>query len=476
MRYLNESTVELAALEYLRQLGYATAFGPNIAPGGERSERSSYQQVYLYDRLREAALRINAGTSASLVDDAIKRLRRAESLNPVDENFRVHQLLTEGVPVEHRGKDGSIRTRRVWLMDFEDPQNNDWLAVNQFTVVENGKNRRPDVLVFTNGLPLGLLELKNPAKVNATLKHAWNQIQTYRSDIPAVFTANAVTLISDGTSAAMSSFTGSFEHYAPWKTIEGREVTTNLPALEVAIKGVFDQRRLLDILKNFVVFSEETVTDKKSGQKIKAIIKRVAKYHQYWAVNAAVESTVTASGPTGDRRGGVVWHTQGSGKSFEMVFYAAKVMRDPRMSNPTLVFITDRNDLDDQLFGEVFAPAMILPESPAQADTRVELRQMLRRASGGIIFTTLQKFAPGEDGDRNPVLTDRRNVVVVADEAHRSQYGFGEKLDSKGQLKAGLAKHLRDALPNATYLGFTGTPIETNDKSTRAVFGDYIDV
>jgi type I restriction enzyme R subunit len=229
-------------------------------------------------------------------------------------------------------------------------------------------------------------------------------------------------------------------------------------------------------LKNFVVFSEETVTDKKSGQKIKALIKRVAKYHQYWAVNTAVESTVTASGPDGDRRGGVVWHTQGSGKSFEMVFYAAKVMRDPRMSNPTLVFITDRNDLDDQLFGEVFAPARILPEPPAQADTRVALRQMLRRASGGIIFTTLQKFAPGEDGDRNPVLTDRRNVVVVADEAHRSQYGFTEKLDSKGQLKAGLAKHLRDALPNATYLGFTGTPIETNDKSTRAVFGDYIDV
>jgi type I restriction enzyme R subunit len=472
----NESIVEDAALDYLRQLGYSTAFGPEIAPDGQFSERSSYEQVYLYDRLREAARRINADAGAALVDEAIKRLGRAESQNPVDENFRVHQLLTEGVPVEHRGKDGSIRTSRIWLIDFEHPQNNDWLAVNQFTVVENGKNRRPDVLVFVNGLPLGLLELKNPAAANATLKHAWNQIQTYRSDIPAVFTVNAVTLISDGTSAAMSSFTGGFEHYAPWKTIEGRELVTNLPALEVAIKGVFDQRRFLDILQNFVVFSEETVTDKKSGQKVKALIKRVAKYHQYWAVNAAVESTVKASSPAGDRRGGVVWHTQGSGKSFEMVFYAAKIMRDPRMSNPTLAFITDRNDLDDQLFGEVFAPAKILPERPAQADTRIELRQMLRRASGGIVFTTLQKFAPGEDGDRNPVLTDRRNVVVVADEAHRSQYGFGEKLDSKGQLKAGLAKHLRDALPNATYLGFTGTPIETGDKSTRAVFGDYIDV
>lgn len=274
----------------------------------------------------------------------------------------------------------------------------------------------------------------------------------------------------------MSSFTGGCEHYAPWKTIEGREIVTDLPALEVQIKGVFNQARFLDILRNFVVFSDETVTDKKSGQKVRALIKRVAKYHQYWGVNAAVESTVTAASPDGDRRGGVVWHTQGSGKSFEMVFYAAKTMRDPLMSNPTLVFITDRNDLDDQLFGEVFAPASILPEKPLQAETRAELRDLLRRASGGIIFTTLQKFRPGEDGDRNPILTDRRNVVVVADEAHRSQYGFGQKLDSQGHLKAGLAKHLRDALPGATYLGFTGTPIESNDKSTRAVFGDYIDI
>jgi type I restriction enzyme R subunit len=476
MTALNESLVEEATLDYLRQLGYSTAFGPEIAPDGEFSERSSYEQVYLHNRLREAATQINPQAGASLIDEAIKRLLRAESLNAAEENQRVHQLLTQGVPVEYREKDGSIRTSRIWLIDFEDLKNNDWLAINQFTVVENGKNRRPDILVFINGMPLGLLELKNPADTNATLKGAWNQVQTYRNDIPAVFTANAVTLISDGMSAAMSSFSGSFEHYAPWKTIDGREVVTNLPALEVAIKGVFDRRRFLDILQNFVVFSDETVTEGKSGQKIRALIKRVAKYHQYWAVNAAVESTVKASSPAGDRRGGVVWHTQGSGKSLEMVFYTAKIMRDPRMSNPTLVFITDRNDLDDQLFEEVFAPARILPERPVHADTRVELRQMLRRASGGIIFTTLQKFAPGEDGDRNPVLTDRRNVVVVADEAHRSQYGLREKLDSKGQLKAGLAKHLRDALPNATYLGFTGTPIESSDRSTRAVFGDDIDV
>lgn len=466
MTALNESTVELAALEYLRELGYATAFGPDIASDGIHPERSSYEHVYLYERLRDAARLINPDASALMINEAIKRLLRPESQNPLAENSRVHKLLTEGVLVEYRADDGSVRTTSVWLIDFDHPENNDWLAVNQFTVIEN-KNRRPDMLVFLNGIPIALFELKNSANEHATLRNAWNQVQTYRNDIPSIFTPNAVTVISDGTSAAMSSFSGAFEHYAPWKTIEGREVVTSKPALEVLIKGVFEQSRFLDILRNFVVFSDEG----------KGLVKRVSKYHQYWAVNAAVESTVEAAGPDGDRRGGVVWHTQGSGKSFEMVFYAAKLMRDPRMSNPTLVFITDRNDLDDQLFAEVFAPAEILPEKPAQADSRADLRTLLRRVSGGIIFTTLQKFSPGEDGDTNPVLTDRRNVVVVADEAHRSQYGFGESIDPKtGQLKAGLAKHLRDALPNATYLGFTGTPIERTDKSTRAVFGEYIDI
>lgn len=476
MSSFNESVVEGAALEWFAQLGYQTSSGPMLAPGEPGSERNSFEQIYLFGRLRDAARRINPGVGDELIEEAIKRLQRAESQSEVDENARVHKLLTEGVPVEYRDVDGSVRTTQIWLIDFDQPTKNDWLAVNQYTIVEGGKNRRPDVLVFVNGLPLGLLELKNPAAGGATLKKAWTKIQNYRTDIPSVFAANAVAVISDGTSAAMSSFTGGFEHFAPWKTIDGREVVTSLPSLEVLIKGVFEPARFLDILRNFVVFSDETVTDKKSGQKVRALIKRVTKYHQYWAVNAAVESTVTAASPDGDRRGGVVWHTQGSGKSFEMVFYAAKIMRDPRMSNPTLVFITDRNDLDDQLFEEVFAPASILPEPPQQAETRKELRDLLRRASGGFIFTTLQKFRPGEDGDRNPVLTDRRNVVVVADEAHRSQYGFGEKLDSAGRLKAGLAKHLRDALPGATYLGFTGTPIESNDRSTRVVFGDYIDI
>ena len=476
MSAFNENTVELAALEYFAELGYRTLHGPDIAPGEPGAERDSYEDVFIWGRLRDAIRRINPSTSPALIDEAIKRVRRAESQSPIDENYRLHQLITEGVPVEHRDADGSLRTTRLWLVDFEQPENNDWVAINQFTIVENGKNRRPDVLVLLNGMPLALLELKNPAAEHATLKSAWNQVQTYRQDIPSVFVPNAVTVISDGTSAAMSSYAGAFEHYAPWKTIEGREVVSNRPALEVLIKGVFEPKRFLDIVQNFVVFSDETVTDNATGQPTRVLVKRVAKYHQYWAVNAAVESTVQASQPDGDRRGGVVWHTQGSGKSFEMVFYAAKIMRDPRMANPTLVFITDRNDLDDQLFGETFAPARILPETPVQATTRSDLRVKLKRASGGIIFTTLQKFAPGEDGDANPVLTDRRNVVVVADEAHRSQYGFGETLDRHGRLRSGLAKHMRDALPGATYLGFTGTPIESSDKSTRSVFGDYVDV
>ncbi len=466
MTILNESTVETAALEYLRELGFATAFGPDIAADGERPERRSYDTVYLYGRLREALARINPSANTASVEEAVKRLQRAESQSAVAENMRVHGLLRDGVPAEMRDSSGQVRTELIQVVDYDNPENNDWLAVNQFTVDE-GRNRRPDIVLFLNGIPVALFELKNLADENATLRHAFNQIQTYRKDIPSIFTSNVVTVISDGTSAAMSSFSGQFEHYAPWKTVDGREVVTNRPALEVLVRGVFEQRRFLDLLQNFVVFSDE-------GNN--GLVKRVAKYHQYWAVNAAVESTVAASGPQGDRRGGVVWHTQGSGKSFEMVFYAAKLMRDARMNNPTLVFITDRNDLDDQLFTEVFAPATILPEPPVRAESRGNLRSLLKRASGGIVFTTLQKFAPEVGGDTNPVLTDRSNVVVVADEAHRSQYGFTETLTSEGTLRSGLAKHLRDALPNATYLGFTGTPIEYGDRSTRAVFGDYIDV
>ncbi|MBX3313770.1 MAG: type I restriction endonuclease subunit R [Actinobacteria bacterium] len=451
---MTEGIVEAACLGYFQAIGYHTLPGPVLGPDGEAPERSSWDDVLIEGRLRDAIARINSDLPAGVVDLAVARVRRAESQSPTAENERLHRLLVGGVPVEHR-VDGAVRTSLVWLVDWDDPANNDWLAVNQFTVV-GAKTRRPDVVVFVNGLPLALIELKNPGAEQATVKGAWNQVQTYRNDIPAIFTPNAVCVVSDGLGALMGSFSAGWEHYAPWKTIDGREVVTDKPPLEVLIRGVFEPARFLDLVRNFVVFSDEPA----------GLVKRVAKYHQYWAVNAAVESTVEASGPDGDRRGGVVWHTQGSGKSIEMLLYAAKVMRSAEMGNPTLVLITDRNDLDDQLFAEVFAPARILPETPKQAGSRAEMRSLLDRASGGIVFTTIQKFAPDERGDVHPLLTDRRNVVVIADEAHRSQYDF---LD-------GYARHLHDALPNATYLGFTGTPIETADKSTRQVFGDYIDI
>ena len=317
MKHINESDVEEATLSWFEELGYEVAYGPDLAPGEPHSERESFGQVCPWGRLRQAMGHINPKLPDSLLDEAIKRLQRAESQNPVAENQRWHRLMTDGVPVEQRGPGGQLRTVQVWLIDWEKPSNNDWLVVNQFTVVENGKNRRPDVLVFVNGMPLGLFELKNSADENATLRKAWNQIQTYQAEIPSVFTPNAVTVISDGTSAAMGSFTGAFEHYAPWKTIDSQDVVTNKPALEILVKGVFEPHRFLDLVRNFIVFSEETATDKRTAQRVKTLVKRVAKYHQYWAVNVAVESTVRASRPNGNRRAGVVWHTQGSGKSFE---------------------------------------------------------------------------------------------------------------------------------------------------------------
>lgn len=456
MSGFNESHVEEACLSYFADLGYQTLYGPEIGPGGSNPERSDWRDVVLQQRLRDAVQRINPDLPAAAIDAVVTRVLRADSQNQHSENLRVHRLLTEGVEVEYRTPAGELRHTLAWLMDFDRPERNDWLAVNQFTVVEAGKKRRPDVVVFVNGLPLGLIELKNPADEHATLRGAWNQIQTYRNDIPSLFTANAVCVAADGLSAVMGAFSGGFEHYAPWKTIDGSGVVTNRPQLEVLIRGVFEPAPFLDLLRSFIVHSDE-----ESG-----LVKRVAKYHQYWAVQAAVERTIEASGQGGDRRGGVVWHTQGSGKSFEMLCYAGKIMRSPEMHNPTLVLLTDRNDLDDQLFGEVFAPARTLPETPVQAASRAHLRELLDVNSGGIVFTTIQKFAPEGRGDVHPVLTDRRNVVVIADEAHRSQY----------DLLDGFARNLRDALPGATFIGFTGTPIETTDKSTRQIFGDYIDI
>lgn len=468
----NEEAVENAALDQLRQLGYDILHGPDIAPDSFHPERDEWLQTILTGRLEHAIARLNPEATAEHHSEAAKRFLRAEHQDLILENMRKHEFLLHGVPVTYSDS-GQQRTKRLRLIDFHDTQANDWVAVNQYTVIEH-RDRRPDILTFINGIPVALFELKSPSTQGASLKSAWNQIQTYREDIPSLFTTNAVTVISDWSSSSMSTFTAGFEHYAPWKTIDGTETASGTASLDVLIKGVFTPHRFLDLLANFIVFSEET-TSTSSGQAKNIIVKRVAKYHQYWAVNKAVESVVVASSPQGDKRGGVVWHTQGSGKSFEMVFFAGKILTDPRMANPTLVFLTDRQDLDNQLFEEVFAPASVLPEQPVQAETREDLREKLRRASGGIIFTTLQKFGGEVDGER--LLTDRRNVVVIADEAHRSQYGLQTRFNEQsGKFTGGLAKYMRDALPHATYLGFTGTPIESTDKSTKAVFGDYIDV
>lgn len=450
-----EDDLEQVCLGYLSDLGYEIKHGPDIGPGGEAQERDSWSEIILGERLVESIQKINPGVDYLVANEAKSVFLRNESQSLASENLRRYELLVNGVTVETRVKSGETRHQLIRLIDFENLANNDWLAVNQFTVIEAGRNRRPDIVIFINGIPIAVFELKKTGEETATLRGAFNQIQTYRNDVPSIFLSNVFCILSDGLGAVISSYSAGFEHFAPWKTIASALPVVGLPQIEVLTKGVFDKTRVLDLIENFVLFSNEPG----------GLVKRVAKYHQFWAVNALIESTRKASDVGGDGRGGVVWHTQGSGKSIEMLFFVAKLMRDPSMHNPTVVLLTDRNDLDDQLFMEVFQPSKVLPEEPSQATTRTELRKLLTRQSGGIIFTTLQKFAPEIKGDAHPVLTDRRNVVVIADEAHRSQYGFLE----------GFAKHLRDALPGATYVGFTGTPIEVADKSTTAVFGGYVD-
>jgi type I restriction enzyme R subunit len=456
-----ESGVEEVCLEYFADLGWQVAYGPDIAPGEPAAERSSYRQVILEDRLRTAVSRLNPDLSPDEVANVVGTVRRPESSDLLAESWRVQRLVTEGAPVERRTSDGRSRHDVAWLVDFEHPGRNDFLVVNQFTVEEDNRTRRPDVVVFVNGLPLALFELKVPGQQGASLRGAWNQLRTYAEQIPALMSYPAVLVVSTGTQARLGTLGGSFEHYAPWKTIDGVDLApAGMPELEVLVRGVFRPEVFLDLVRSFVVFSDE-----RSG-----LVKRVAKYHQFHAVNKAVAETV-AGGAGGDGRAGVVWHTQGSGKSLEMLFYVGKILRHPVMANPTALLLTDRNDLDDQLFDEVFAPARTLPETPVQATSREHLRSLLSsKASGGIVFSTMQKFGlTKEDRDAGrafPVLSERRNVVVIADEAHRTQY----------DLIDGLARNLRDALPNASFIGFTGTPIEAADRNTRAIFGEYIDV
>jgi type I restriction enzyme R subunit len=364
-------------------------------------------------------------------------------------------MLIEGVEVEYRREDGTIAGDRVHLIDFEHPENNDFLAVNQFTVVEGQHSRRADIVVFVNGLPLAVIELKNPTDEEATIWAAFNQLQTYKQQIPFLFTFNEVLVISDGLEARLGTLTADRERFSPWRTIEGEDMAlASMPQLEVLIRGVFEKRRFLDLLRYFIVFED------KDGQ----IIKKIAGYHQFHAVQKALQATLEASGPAGDRRCGVVWHTQGSGKSLTMAFYAGRVILEPAMENPTILVITDRNDLDDQLFGTFAQASELLHQTPVQAESREDLQRLLQVASGGVIFTTVQKFFPAKGCDKYPPLSERRNIIVIADEAHRSQYDFID----------GFARHMRDALPNASFIGFTGTPLELTDKNTRAVFGEYI--
>jgi len=452
-----ESVVEEATLSWLMSLGYTVAIGPDIAPDGLFSERTDYGQVVLVERLRQAIERLNPSIPQEAREDALRKVLRIHEPALVTTNRAFHRLLTDGVDVEYPGEGGRVIGDKVWLLDFTKPENNDWLAVNQFTVVEDRHNRRPDVVVFVNGLPLVVIELKNAADENATIWSAFQQLQTYKLQIPSLLAYNALLIISDGLQARVGSLTADRERFMPWRTTDGKEVAPlNVPQLHVMMSGLLEKRRFLEYVRHFTVFEDDNGT----------LVKKIAGYHQFHAVLQAVQTTVQASRPQGDRRCGVVWHTQGSGKSLTMTFFAGEIVTHPAMENPTLILLTDRNDLDDQLFGTFCRCKDLLRQTPAQATTRAQLRELLNVASGGIVFTTIQKFMPEAQGDNYPQLSDRRNIVVIADEAHRSQYDFID----------GFARHLRDALPHASFIGFTGTPIELTDKNTRAVFGDYISI
>ena len=463
-----ESGVERAALDWLIELGYATAAGQDITPDSAAPERTSYGDATLSGRLAAAIERLNPDLPPEARADALRRIEQAEYPTLIEENRRLHDFLAKGVPVEFYGEDGVLKGDYVRLLDFDDPNKNDWLAVNQFTVIENKTNRRPDIVVFVNGLPLAVMELKNASDENATLDGAFNQLQTYKDQIDSLFRSNVALVISDGIEARIGSLTASRERFMPWRTdASGALAENKTPELETLLKGAFDKDNFLQLIRDFVVFG-----DTGSG-----LMKILAGYHQFHAVHQAVAQTLKATSPDGDRRVGVIWHTQGSGKSLLMAFYAGQIIKHPDMENPTLIMLTDRNDLDDQLFSTFNMCKDLLRQTPQQAESRDELRAVLDRPSGGVIFTTIQKFLPKNDKTTLPPVTERRNVVVIADEAHRSQYGFNALLNNKtGEITYGFAKHMRDALPNASFIGFTGTPIDQEDVSTPHVFGDYIDI
>ena len=489
---LAEVDVEQTALEWLRELGWSTAHGAGIGPEAERAERGDYSQVVLEGRLREALGRLNPDLPAEALDDALRRLIRPEGSSLEARNRAFHKMLVDGVTVEYRTGSGGIRGGQARVLDFDEPDGNDWLAVNQVTVVENRNRRRADVVLFVNGLPLGIVELKNPADEDATIRTAWQQLQTYKAELPALFSLNEILIVSDGPQARVGTLTGGWEWFKPWRPLAGDTPAADgaMLELQVLLEGVCDPETLLALIRDFIVFDDDGAGPP---------AKKMAGYHQLHAVRAAVDETLRAAalqqaaaesvgtgtgtvtkavrparrasrpgGRPGDRRIGVVWHTQGSGKSLTMAFYAGAVVRSAAMANPTVVVLTDRNDLDDQLFGAFSRCSDLLGQPPVQADSRSDLQDKLSVRSGGVVFTTIQKFlpSPAPGGGARPALSERRNIVVIADEAHRSQYDFID----------GFARHMRDALPNASFIGFTGTPVESADANTRAVFGDYISV
>jgi len=452
----DENLAEQALLEWLGALGYEVRRGPNLAPGEPGEERPDYRETLLRGRLRAALARLNPHLPASALGEAERVLTQVDTPSLVQRNRRFHRHLVDGVAIEVPAPGGGVRGERVRLVDFDDPAANDWLAVNQLTVVEHAP-RRADVVVYVNGLPLAVCELKNPADQDATTHDAFRQLKTYKAEIPSLFWTNELLIASDGVDARLGTLTGDWEWFLPWRTVEGDALATaGANRLDVLARCVFEKERFLDLVRHFVVFEDEGAD----------LVKKVAGYHQFHATRRAVATTIEAASPDGDRRAGVVWHTQGSGKSLTMAFYAGKLVVHRALANPTVVVLTDRNDLDDQLYGVFSRCSDLIRQRPVQARDRAHLRELLQVASGGVVFTTIQKFVPEERGDTFPTLTERRNVVVIADEAHRSQYDFVD----------GFARHLRDALPHATFVAFTGTPVELDDRDTRNVFGDYIDV
>ena len=480
----DEEALELATLEILNELGYEPIKGPDISPGGEYPERESYSDVILQDRVKNALFKINRNLPQEAIDEAYRQIIAFNSPSLEENNKHFHNIMVNGIDVSFK-ENGEDRTKKAYIIDFENIKNNNFIAVNQFTVIEE-ENKRPDIVIFVNGIPLVVVELKSASDENVGIDEAYNQIQTYKKTIPSLFNYNAFCVLSDGINAKVGTLTSNIERYMNWRTIDGENIAPlEYPQYEVLFKGIFIKENLLDIIRSFILFQEASVEEKDAeGNKIgdkKITIKILAAYHQYFAVKKAIEKTKIATTDNGDRKIGVVWHTQGSGKSFSMVFYTGALIKE--FNNPTVLVVTDRNDLDDQLYQTFAKSTSLLGEEPKHADVRKSngnddkngLFDLLNgRESGGIIFTTIQKFKP-EDGEM-PVLTDRKNVIVMADEAHRSQYGLEAETTKDGEIKYGYAKYLRDALPNASYIGFTGTPIEFDDKSTPAVFGEYIDI